>query len=179
MHCSRCGSPLASGAQFCSNCGLIIPGSSLAKSSQPLPASPRPPTPRPLPRVVSDPRLLTLSRLWTAIAGLAFVVAICSFGWLIFALIGPTRQTVAAFPGSRVITTQPFAIAAVFGDVLIAGLIGAVALSVAWGVARETSWGLPLALLVSLPIFAVVPIGTALSLYTFYVFSTQKSSSPS
>jgi hypothetical protein len=162
MFCDKCGTPLTSGAQFCSSCGK-------AAGAAPVVA------PAPGARPVSDGRvqrhIQLLASLWLANGILRFVEVGSIF------IAGRILPFLTGWGVGRPFTNWPFDFLP-FGLYMIGGLLalfGVAHLVLAWGLFQRESWARPLGLVLGFLALLRPPFGTALGIYTIWVLLPEHS----
>jgi hypothetical protein len=162
MFCDKCGTPITSGAQFCSSCGKAVAGTPVIIQSTPRSGA-------------ADGRvqrhIQLLASLWLANGILRFmeVGSIFIAGRLLPILVGWGV-------GGR-FTGWPFSFLP-FGLYGIAGILaffGAAHLLLAWGLFQREPWARPLGLFIGFVALLRPPFGTALGIYTIWVLLPQQS----
>ena len=164
MYCDGCGSPFATGAQFCTQCGKRIVGAS---------ATPAAAAPQRLPTgggalAAGDGRvgrnINLLAGLWLAngILRLMEVGSLMAFRRLMFD--GGWWQ-----PGGWPFHFGPFWMGGLLFGGAALGFFGIVHLLLAWGLYERQSWARVLGIVVAFLALIRFPFGTALGIYTLWV----------
>jgi hypothetical protein len=166
MVCQACGTPIAAGVHFCSNCGAQVG----AQVAMPRPAYPQPRMQMYLPRV--QRHLQTLGILWcvlgvyrvvTGLMGMIFLRAFTThnFGneWWMFG---------GRFHGAM----PPMWMAGLWPLIAVSTIfMAALALIAGYGLLNRAPWGRTVGIIAA--IFALIkfPLGTALGIYTLWVLA--------
>lgn len=156
MFCDKCGTPISSGAQFCSSCGKAVGASPIG-------------APPVVARPVSDGRvqrhIQLLASLWLANGILRFV----EVGSILIA--GQMLPFLMNWGMGGRFMNWPFSFLP-FGLYSIAGLFaffGILHLLLAWGLFQREPWARPLGLVIGFLALLRPPFGTALGIYTIWV----------
>jgi hypothetical protein len=166
MYCDRCGTSLASSAQFCSSCGKQVVQVSFA---------PAPPAAAPLAEGRVRRHIHRLAALWliNGILRLFLVGSFMTFGKMFFPFMrgwgGPFvwpfgRWGVDFFPGG------------LFSLGIFLGFFGILHLVLAWGLFERQPWARALGLILGVLALVRFPLGTALGIYTLWVLAPEQSS---
>ena len=162
MFCDKCGSPIGSGAQFCSACGKATGTASIATTPN-------------VARTASKGRvqrhIQLLASLWLANGILRFV----EVGTILIA--GQVLPFLMAWGMGGRYANWPFALLP-FGLYGIAGILaffGVAHLLLAWALFQREPWARPLGLVLGFLALLRPPFGTALGIYTIWVLLPQQS----
>ncbi len=157
MFCDGCGSPLNPSGQYCSSCGKRwAPATGYAAG-------------QPAPRFYSDDRVkrninaLTTAWLVYGILRMVGVLALFSFGRLVFPWVGPHWWVNQRWGWEQLV---PLGICT-GGEFALA--FASAYLLVAWGLSERQPWARSLAIVLSFFVFLKIPLGTALGVYTLWV----------
>ena len=167
MFCDRCGTPLASGAQFCTSCGkAVAPGA--------LPGAMPAVTSALQGRVRKHIHLLATLWLVNGVLRLTGVAWLMLFGgtflpWL-RGRIGPDAWPLGPGWGLDSLLSSGF-----FSLGIFLGLFGLVHLALAWGLFERRSWARILGLVLGILALLRFPFGTALGIYTLWVLAPEQS----
>jgi hypothetical protein len=166
MFCDRCGTPLASGAQFCTSCGKVAPGA----------------VPPPIPSVALPQQgrvrkhIHLLATLWLVngilrLTGIAWLMLLGGtfLPWL-RGRIGPDAWPLGPGWGLDSLLSGGF-----FSLGIFLGLFGFVHLALAWGLFERQSWARILGLVLGILALLRFPFGTALGIYTLWVLAPEPS----
>lgn len=167
MFCDRCGTPLVSGAPFCSSCGkAIAPGA--IPAATPVVASPAPG------RVGKHIHLLATLWLASGVLRLIGVAWLLLFGRMFFpwlrGRVGPD-----AWPLGPGWGFDSFFFGGSFSLGMFLGLFGLLHLALAWGLFERQSWARILGLVLGILALLRFPFGTALGIYTLWVLAPESS----
>jgi hypothetical protein len=164
MFCDKCGTPITSGAQFCSSCGKAVGAAPVGVQAT---ASSAPP--------VCDGRvqrhIQILASLWLA-TGVLRLVEVC---WIFIAgqmlpfLMG---WGMGGHYGNWPFNFLPFGLYSIGGLLAISGVAHLV---LAWGLFQREPWARPLGLVLGFLALVRPPFGTALGIYTIWVLLPQHS----
>jgi hypothetical protein len=166
MFCNRCGTPLGSGAQFCTSCGKVVAPGAIPPASRV--------TPTPQDRVRRHIHLL--ATLWL-VNGVLRLIAVCWLmlfgsmflpglrGWL-----GP-----GAWPLGPGWGLDSFFSGGFFSLGIFLGFFGLLHLTLAWGLFERHSWARILGLVLGILALLRFPLGTALGIYTLWVLAPEES----
>jgi uncharacterized membrane protein (DUF2068 family) len=179
MYCDGCGTPLNSGARYCISCGkqlIAVPaGTGLAG------VAPRATTPQmlPPPRLAAEGRVRRniniVAGFWLAngILRLMEVGGLMIFRRLFFPS-GWNWPGSSGWPFHGAFGLNPF-----LGGLLSAGiflaLFGGVHLVLAWGLLERQPWARILGIVIGFLALLRFPFGTALGIYTLWVFLPESS----
>lgn len=167
MFCDRCGTPLASGAQFCTSCGkAVAPGA--VPPGVPAVASP------PQGRVRKHIHLLATLWLVNGVLRLMGVAWLMLFGGTFFpwfrSRIGPDAWPLGPGWGLDSLLSGGF-----FSLGIFLGFFGLLHLALAWGLFERQSWARILGLVLGILALLRFPLGTALGIYTLWVLAPEQS----
>lgn len=167
MFCDRCGTPLASGAQFCASCGKAV-----APGAHPPPSPVVPPPAEG--RVRKHIHLLAI--LWLVsgvlrLMGVAWLMLLGSafFPWL-RGRIGPDAWPLGPGWGLDSFLSSGF-----FSVGIFLGFFGLLHLALAWGLFERQSWARILGLVLAVLALLRFPFGAALGIYTLWVLAPEPS----
>jgi len=162
MFCDKCGSPIGSGAQFCSVCGK-------ATGTAPIAVAPN------AARSSTDGRvqrhIQLLASLWLANGILRFVevgIILIAGQVLPFLMAWGMGGRYANWP----FTFLPFGLYGIAG---ILAFFGVAHLLLAWALFQRAPWARPLGLVLGFLALLRPPFGTALSIYTIWVLLPEHS----
>lgn len=179
MYCDRCGTPFATGAQYCTSCGKQITGAatgahSTAGAGAPAGAA----TMRTAPGVApasartsigsGDGRvqrnLALLAGLWAASGVLRFL----GIGW--FVAFRRMFGSGWGWPmGNWGSDFGPWAWGGLLSGGIFLALFGVLHLLLAWGLFEKQPWARTLGIVLGLLALIRIPFGTALGIYTLWV----------
>jgi zinc-ribbon domain len=162
MFCDKCGSPISSGAQFCSACGKATGAAPIATA----PNTARPASDRRVQRHVQ-----VLASLWLANGILRFleVGTILIAGQVLpFLMTWGMGGRYANWP----FTFLPFGLYGIAG---ILAFFGVAHLLLAWALFQREPWARMLGLVLGFLALLRPPFGTALGIYTLWVLLPQQS----
>ena len=164
MYCDQCGSSLSHNAQFCTVCGkAVIAGGIPQTLSSP---------PPPLTEDRVQKHLPVLAALWLASGILRLLATFWFFLVGRFLLSGLW----GSFPFAHHFSTwQPFGTFGILSAGALLGSFGLLHLFLAWSLYERKPWARTLALVVGFLALLRVPLGTALGIYTLWVFSPESS----
>lgn len=167
MFCDRCGTPLASGAQFCTSCGKAVAPGAVPPATAAV-ASP------PQGRVRKHIHLLATLWLVNGVLRLMGVAWLMLFGGTFFpwlrGRIGPDAWPLGPGWGLDSLLSGGFFSLGVF-----LGFFGVVHLALAWGLFERQSWARILGLVLGILALLRFPFGTALGIYTLWVLAPEPS----
>jgi len=165
MFCDRCGTPLVSGAQFCTFCGkAVAPGT----------------VPPAIPAVASlgegrvSKHIHLLATLWlvNGVLRLLGVAWLMLFGRMFFpwlrGRVGPDAWPLG--PGWGL---DSFLSGGFFSLGIFLGFFGLLHLALAWGLFERQSWARILGLVLGVLALLRFPLGTALGIYTLWVLAPE------
>jgi hypothetical protein len=187
MYCDRCGTQVASGGQFCTNCGkALAPGAPAPRAN----AATRPGAPTqagsaayPLPpaarvdetRVRRHIHLLAWLWLINGILRLAAVSSVMIFGTIFFPFMRGWKGPEVWPLGGRWGMDFPFS-AGLFSVGLFLAMFGVLHLVLAWGLFEREPWARVLGIAIGCLALLRFPLGTALGVYTLWVLLPESSS---
>ncbi len=167
MFCDRCGTPLASGVQFCTSCGKAVAPGAVPPAIPPV-ASP------PQGRVRKHIHLLATLWLVNGVLRLAGVAWLMLFGGTFFpwlrGRIGPEAWPLGPGWGLDSLLSGGF-----FSLGIFLGFFGVLHLALAWGLFERQSWARILGLVLGILALLRIPFGTALGIYTLWVLAPEPS----
>lgn len=167
MFCDRCGTPLASGAQFCTSCGKAVAPGAVPPATAAV-ASP------PQGRVRKHIHLLATLWLVNGVLRLMGVAWLMLFGGTFFpwlrGRIGPDAWPLGPGWGLDSLLSGGF-----FSLGIFLGFFGVVHLALAWGLFERQSWARILGLVLGILALLRIPFGTALGIYTLWVLAPEPS----
>ena len=165
MFCDRCGTPLVSGAQFCTSCGkAVAPGA----------VSPAIPAVASLAEGRVRKHIHLLATLWlvNGVLRLLGVAWLMLFGGMFFpwlrGRVGPDAWPLG--PGWGL---DSFLSGGFFSLGIFLGLFGLLHLALAWGLFERQSWARILGLVLGVLALLRFPLGTALGIYTLWVLAPE------
>lgn len=163
MYCDRCGTSLASSAQFCSGCGKPVIQAAVGQA-------PYPSTPLAQGRVPRHIHRLATLWLVNGILRLFLVGSFTVFGRVFFPFLrgwgGPVTWPFGLFWPSG----------SLFPLGILLGFFGVLHLVLAWGLFERQPWARPLGLVLGILALIRFPLGTALGIYTLWVLAPEQSS---
>lgn len=167
MFCDRCGTPLASGAQFCTSCGKAVAPGAVPPATAVV-ASP------PQGRVRKHIHLLATLWLVNGVLRLMGVAWLMLFGGTFFpwlrGRIGPDAWPLGPGWGLDSLLSGGF-----FSLGIFLGFFGVLHLALAWGLFERQSWARILGLVLGILALLRFPFGTALGIYTLWVLAPEPS----
>jgi hypothetical protein len=165
MFCDRCGTPLVSGAQFCTSCGkAVAPGT----------------VPPAIPAVASlaegrvSKHIHLLATLWlvNGVLRLLGVAWLMLFGGMVFPWLRG-RIGADAWPLGPGWGLDSFLSGGFFSLGIFLGFFGLLHLALAWGLFERQSWARILGLVLGVLALLRFPLGTALGIYTLWVLAPE------
>lgn len=164
MYCDGCGSPFATGAQFCTQCGKRIVGAGAAAGAG---------AAQPSPSIISartagDGRvgrnINLLAGLWLANG----ILRLMEVGWLMAfrtLMLDEGRWQ----PGGWPFHFGPFWMGGLLFGGAALGFFGIIHLLLAWGLYERQAWARILGIVIAFLALIRFPFGTALGIYTLWV----------
>jgi len=177
MHCVKCGGTIQPGQNFCNRCGQATTPTT---SATPAPGPPTPTLNTTAPagasvaaaQYISLPQpsrvakhLQILGIFWLIISGLRAIPA------LVLLCLGSTRLPFMAIPMRGFLDHEDIPVLGALGAFL--AITAAVGILVGWGLISHQPWARMLAIVVGCLKLIEFPFGTALSIYTLWVLTSQ------
>ena len=165
MFCDRCGTSLASGAQFCTSCGKAVARGAVPPTMAAFPAEGR---------VGQHIHLLATLWLVSGVLRLIGVAWLMLFGRIFFPWLrgrmGPDAWPLGPGGGLDSFLSRGF-----FSLGIFLGLFGLLHLALAWGLFERQPWARILGLVLGVLALLRLPFGTALGIYTLWVLAPEPS----
>ncbi len=168
MYCDRCGTSLASSAQFCSSCGKPVVPASVVLA---------PPAPAPLAEGRVRRHIHRLATFWlvNGVLRLLAVSWFMLFGTMFFPFMrnwgGPVVWPLGHMWGSNFFLPR-----GLFSLGIFLAFFGVLHLVLAWGLFERQPWARALGLVLGILALLRFPLGTALGIYTLWVLAPEESS---
>lgn len=173
MYCDQCGTPFASGTQYCTSCGKQIVGAPAKTGGTGASAVPAIPAARAGGERRVQRNLSLMAGLWAAYG----VLRLLELGWLVafrrFFFEG--GWPFGGWPGGWGHSLNPWIWGGIFSGGVLAAVFGGAYLLLAWGLSERQAWARMLGIVLGLLVLLRIPFGTALGVYTLWVLLPESS----